>query len=356
MSHSLFKNRILLTLLVGITLFCSACFFEDEPDTPDAVFGAGEWSPTVPFPYNAQAYVGFGIESTGKGYVGMFGASIYDASAGSQKLKYIDSNEFYEYDPAQNLWKRLSDIPDPYRAYVVSFAVGDRGYVLLGQTSDLSIYEYDPSVNKWTKKENKFPGRDRYWASSFVIGNKAYVGGGTTGDELKDFWEYDPAKDSWRSIAPLPAAPRRTATGFSSNGKGYLVGGFSDIAQSTFDDVWEYDPSMNKWTQKAPLPSPQSTAVGFSIGEKGFVALGQKQDFRIASRELLEYDSKEDKWIKRESIPGSLRFSATGFSVGGKGYVGLGREDYEGYRINGVYVPERALNDFYAYTPYRARR
>ena len=113
---------------------------------------------------------------------------------------------------------------------------------------------------------------------------------------------------------------------------------------------------MNKWTQKAPLPSPQSTAVGFSIGEKGFVALGQKQDFRIASRELLEYDSKEDKWIKRESIPGSLRFSATGFSVGGKGYVGLGREDYEGYRINGVYVPERALNDFYAYTPYRARR
>lgn len=70
-----------------------------------------------------------------------------------------------------------------------AFTIGDKGYVI----SSNFIYEYNPSTDQWTKK-SEFGGVARTGAVGFSIGNKGYVGTGTTGFSscLKDFWEFDP--------------------------------------------------------------------------------------------------------------------------------------------------------------------
>ena len=45
---------------------------------------------------------------------------------------------------------------------------------------------------------------------------------------------------------------------------------------ATYKDFWEYDPATNTWTQKADFGgTTRSVAVGFSIGSKGYIGTGR---------------------------------------------------------------------------------
>jgi N-acetylneuraminic acid mutarotase len=64
------------------------------------------------------------------------------------------------------------------RQYATTFTIGAKTYLGLrdnGGTSD--FWEYDPATNLWTEKAN-FPGDARAYAIAFSIGNKGYVGAG----------------------------------------------------------------------------------------------------------------------------------------------------------------------------------
>ena len=55
----------------------------------------------------------------------------------------------------------------------------------------------------WTQKAD-FGGLERYGAVGFSIGNKGYMGTGTDDATFKkDFWEYDPAFNTWTQKAAV---------------------------------------------------------------------------------------------------------------------------------------------------------
>ena len=57
------------------------------------------------------------------------------------------------------------------------------------------LWEWNQTTNIWTKKAD-FGGVSRRSANGFSIGNKGYIGLGTTGSTDKfylDFWEFDPS-------------------------------------------------------------------------------------------------------------------------------------------------------------------
>ena len=66
----------------------------------------------------------------------------------------------------------------------------------------------------------------------------------------KDFWEYDPATNTWTQKADFGGTARYVAVGFSIGSKGYIGTGDDDLNQF-LKDFWEYDPATNTWTQKA---------------------------------------------------------------------------------------------------------
>jgi N-acetylneuraminic acid mutarotase len=96
--------------------------------------------------------------------------------------------------------------------------IGTKGYVGLGGSTVLlhDMWEFDPAGNRWTRKAD-FPGALQGGPFSFAIGNKAYVGAGTT---ASDVWEFDPAQDQWMRKADFPGTTVLGASGFSIGGKG----------------------------------------------------------------------------------------------------------------------------------------
>jgi N-acetylneuraminic acid mutarotase len=181
-------------------------------------------------------------------------------------------------------------------------------------------------VGNWVELSD-FDGLPRADAVGFAIGTKAYIGTGYDGDEFhKDFWEYDPTKNSWTQKADFPGAARSQAVGFGTDSKGYIGTGWE--GKNRLKDFYEYDPGSNTWDQKADFGgSARRSAVAMVINNKGYVGTGDSVAY---FKDFWEYDPSTDVWTKKSSIGGSKRNSASSFVISGKGYVigGFDNGDY----------------------------
>ena len=134
------------------------------------------------------------------------------------------------------------------RARGVGFSIGSKGYTGTGYNVSSPYYyndfwEYDPASNIWTQKAD-FGGTGRSSAVGFSIGNKGYIGTGAESVfpyKKNDFWEYDPANDTWTQKADFGGGERYYAVGFSIESKGYIGTGW-DRASSK-KDFWVYEPT-----------------------------------------------------------------------------------------------------------------
>jgi len=83
-------------------------------------------------------------------------------------------------------------------------------------------------ANPWIQKAD-FGGVGRHRATGISIANKGYMGLGHvngTGIDIdyKDWWQYDPASDSWTQKANFPVL-NHGAVAFSTSTRGYVGGG-----------------------------------------------------------------------------------------------------------------------------------
>jgi len=224
-------------------------------------------------------------------------------------------------------WIRKSDIPFEKfpRYYATGFSIKGMGYVGLGlgnsfEYANHDFYKYNPSENTW-EKINDFGGKARYDATSFVIGNYAYVGTGRISsygvDVTNDFWKFDPITESWTEIANFPVHTAR-AVGLSVNGFGYLC------TPGETDNFWKYDPLANKWIQLPDLKMPQVGAIGradsgFVIGDKIYIYVSGNS---TGLHHLYEFDTNTLQWTRKaDMIDFGIRWNVVGFSIKGKGYI-----------------------------------
>jgi N-acetylneuraminic acid mutarotase len=113
---------------------------------------------------------------------------------------------------------------------------------------------YDPATNSWTTLAPVLTPRDHLAAA--VVGNHIYaIGGrvnGSYAENLAVNEAYDPATDSWHPRAAMPTVRSGIAAAVL-NGKILVVGG--EAPEGTFNEVEAYDPSTDSWTRYAPLPT-----------------------------------------------------------------------------------------------------
>jgi len=191
----------------------------------------------------------------------------------------------------------------------------------------------------WTQKTSLTAvGREDGVALS--INNKGYFGTGYNGPFYSDWWEYNPATDSWTQKAslPIPVNPGmglRAATSFAIGNKGYVCMGGQLTGAVT--DLWEYDVTLNSWTQKSPFPqNGRIWCSSFSIGNKGYVGLGD--DGSGLYSDFYEYDQASDSWSQIAFFGVGNRENAFAFTIQNKAYVGGG-----GYSA--------VCDDFWEYEP-----
>jgi N-acetylneuraminic acid mutarotase len=287
-----------------------------------STFGQGRWG-AMSFVVDNKIYAG-------GGYVGNFS----------------NVNDWQSYDPATKQWKFLNSMPGTNfnRTEGVAFAVNGKGYLGLGAqdyngfnpspTYLVDLWEYNAATDQWTKKKD-LPDSGRSDASFFTINNKAYVVGGSTGSfgRSADTWEYDPATDKWTEKKPFPGN-MEGGTGFSINGKGYIVGG--TISNTTSNKLYEFNPSGNTWTEKAPFPEAELFgAVAFVIDNKAYVGLGAQDAYDATNSKYFQYfytyDPAKNSWSYAPGfeLNADGRMFAIAEVVNGKAYIGAG------WRLNG---------------------
>jgi len=237
------------------------------------------------------------------------------------------------------------------RSEAVAFGIlsTGKGYMGTGWNGNTATYyadfwEYDSANNTWTQKANfgstpnDLDGLKRKSAVAFAIGANGYVGTGFDGTNyFNDFWEYNPASNTWKQLPNVGAtaaaatgvAARADAVGFSIataiTGKGYVGTGFDGT--NYYKDFYEFDPATGFWTKKTDFAGTAGTAraeaVGLSIGSKGYVGTGLNgttyyQDF-------YEFNPATNAWTKKADFAGGLRAEAVAlYCQCSNGYVGMG--------------------------------
>src|SRR5262247_1542426 len=134
---------------------------------------------------------------------------------------------------AANPWTNLAPFPTPSEELLGASANG-KLYVFAGLAPGWKpkalVHEFDPAANAWSeKKPMPLPSHHVALAS---MNNKIYAFGGfrlpesgpPAWEPINNAWEYDPAGDTWKELAPMPTK-RGAATAAAAGGKLYVTGG-----------------------------------------------------------------------------------------------------------------------------------
>jgi len=268
--------------------------------------------------------------------------------------------DMWEYDSGTGEWNKMAPMPDEALARNKAVGFGAAGkvyvgtgygeYVVEGITYEEKLkdfYEFDPAANTWTRIAD-FPGTARYDAIAFSIDDKGYVGTGYDDNEQKDLWEYDPGMKQWTEKSSYTGRKRRGAVVFVIDDKAYVCTG---VQNGTYvSDFYYYDASDDTWTKLRNIDDItddgydddyddiiRSYGVAFAINGKGYVATGSRGG---AGETCWEYDPATDLWdektgLREDGDGGTSRQEAVGFTVNGIGYVGLGRSS--SYHLDDVW-------------------
>ena len=248
-------------------------------------------------------------------------------------------------------WMQKADFSGISRHRATGITIGNKAYVGLGHYNGGGAnvlfndwWEYDPASNSWSQKAD-YLGGDCYHATGFTIGDFGYVGTGrisVSGSTLvKSFFKYDPTTNSWSNIADFGGTSRRGAIAFSINNIGYVGTGETNSGLS--NSFYKYDPSIDSWTQVTSLPGASRTsAVGFSIESSGYVGTGNTNSG--SSNDFWEYKPSTDQWIQRADCSPITRQEAAGFHVNGKGYILTGDDLSNGNNFKDMWEYDPATN------------
>ena len=242
---------------------------------------------------------------------------------------------------AQGKWTKLAPFPEPSEELLGAAANG-RMYVFAGLAPGWKpralVYEYDPAGDKWNKK--KPMALPSHHIALADYNGKIYAFGGfvlpPSGPPawvpIDNAWEYDPATDAWKALAPMPT--RRGAANAAVVGvKIYVIGGAVAAGTATSvhpasphkstGTVEEYDPASNTWRERAPMPLPRNHAVAAAVNGKIYVIGGRVGGAFITSGSsnvdvVEEYDPARDAWGPPRAKMPSARSAMTSGVFGGR--------------------------------------
>src|SRR6516162_8440111 len=134
-------------------------------------------------------------------------------------------------------WVQGAPFPEPSEE-VLGATAGGKLYVFAGLAPGWKpkamVVEYDPAANTWIKKKPMRLASHHVALASlndkiYAFGGFAFPGSGPAGwTPVNNVFEYDPAADAWKELAPMPTK-RGAASAVVANGKIYVTGGVNSL-------------------------------------------------------------------------------------------------------------------------------
>jgi N-acetylneuraminic acid mutarotase len=225
----------------------------------------------------------------------------------------------YEFDPGTDRWTKKKSMPVPVH-HQAQAAFEDKIYTFGGCSKQLNgaaavdnSWEYDPAADAW-KTLAPLPVK-MCAAEAETLDGRIYVIGGVTtfengmGTRVTGMNQvYDPRTNTWEQRTPMPTA-RNHHFSATVNGRIYMIGGRLGSggagAASPTDVNEEYDPATNIWTLKAPMPTPRSGGGAAVYNGRIITAAGEltTRQFAATFRAVEAYDPATDTWSILPSMP-----------------------------------------------------
>lgn len=226
----------------------------------------------------------------------------------------------WKFNPANYSWQQIN-IPVNI-SYGALTATSTKMYLYTGAAGD-NFWEYDPAANTWTEKAMYLAGT-RVEPTMFVVGNKLFMGLGTVsspdGYNTADysFYQYDLTNDVWTNATTYPAnindGTRINSSVFVINNIAYIGGGASNHPA---DEFYSYNASNNAWAQLGNFNNPSSGQFTFSYNGYGFVAGGDSENFQNSTlRSCYKYNPNTDTWTMLPDNIGLAQLGGNGISPG----------------------------------------
>jgi N-acetylneuraminic acid mutarotase len=189
------------------------------------------------------------------------------------------------------------------------------------------VWRYDPASDSYTRLPD-LP-QDRAAGMLAVVGRELHYFGGTNKArtlDVGDHWALNlDGGTSWAVRAALPN-PRHHLGAVVYGGRIYVVGGQHghDGALVPQDTVNAYDPATNTWATLAPLPLPRNHISSSTVlmGDR-IIVMGGQQKHNAAQSTVYAYTIATNSWQELTSLP-EPRHSAVGGMVGGRLYFSTG--------------------------------
>jgi uncharacterized protein (TIGR03437 family) len=218
----------------------------------------------------------------------------------------------WEYDPAQDRWQNVGRMNTPRGASGVAVA-GTNIYVAggLAATGSVADFEtFDTATRQWRRLPDMPTARDHLTAQ--VIGGRFYaIAGRRTGD-LTANEEYDPTTNRWRARAPIPTARGGLGSGTLDNRIQVFGGeGNSGTPEGTFAQNEEYDPATDTWRSLAAMPTPRHGLYGITVGRALFAPSG-------GPRARANYTDVHEAFFLPPSQPPSIDAGRLGNAASGR--------------------------------------
>jgi N-acetylneuraminic acid mutarotase len=243
-------------------------------------------------------------------------------------------------------WIQKADFGGIARHRTTLLTIGNKIYTGLGHYNGAGPniifddwWEYDPATNSWSQKAD-YLGGICYHATGFVMNDLGYVGTGRispSGSTLvQNFYKYDAVTNTWVEINSFPGVGRRGAVSFVIGEYAYVGSGESNFG--VVGSFYRFDPANETWSSVASLPIPRTSSVAFTIDNYGYVGTGDTDPG--STNDFWQYDPTLDLWTAKAPVGPMERREAMGFVLDGKGYLGTGG--------NGSIA---SLKDMWEYTP-----
>lgn len=190
-----------------------------------------------------------------------------------------------------------------------------------------------PAISGSWQQRADFGSVGRHRGIGLSIGNKGYMGlghynGAGPNIVFKDWWEFDPATNSWSQKSDYTGNNGNGNYGvaaFNTEKYGYICGG----QLSASDELLRYDPVNNQWTQMASCPIPIANQSAFAIDNKGYVFDGNQ---------LFEFSEATGQWTTLNNMPFNVGTWNSAFALDGKGYAHTGSQFWEYKPANDIWI------------------
>ncbi len=258
-------------------------------------------------------------------------------------LSYECTSAAESYDPNTDRWSNIASMPTP-RADLTAAQAKGKIYVMGGYNEkSLNVVEaYDPAKDTWETKAPLY--LPMCFMKAVSLNEKIYVTGGYYGDNysLNTLYMYNPQTDSWTVKTSMNTA-RFEHGAVAFNGKIYVFGGATvrDEKLVYLSSGEVYNPATDTWSSIADMPIPLARMGATTDGKYIYAIGGTNSDWWYGGTSVvLRYDPATDTWkdlsntiyelITRKIAGPAVFLSGEGiYSVNGMNCYGLSSNELE---------------------------